>query len=112
MSNIVGTLRNAVRVPKGSDVRAPCLAGNVYGDTRGRFYDGEYITTSTIFEEDGDVFTTRYSVYRVESWADGTPVAANDNVPVDEGGSSSGFGVAPLVGGRYIGLSRTATDRK
>ncbi|MBY3543700.1 nucleotide pyrophosphohydrolase [Rhizobium laguerreae] len=29
--------------------------------------------------EDGDVFKTRYSAYKVESWADGTPVAANDN---------------------------------
>lgn len=73
---INGTLRNARRVPKGMDVRAPCLSGNVYGDTKGRFYDGELITTSTILDEDGDTFKTRYSAYRVESWAD---EPANDN---------------------------------
>ncbi len=75
---ITGMLRNARRAPKGDDVRAPCLHGQVYGDTRGRFCDGEWITTSTIMEEDGDVFRTRYSTYRVESWQ-GQP--ANDNTP-------------------------------
>lgn len=75
---ITGALRNAVRVPPGADVRAPCLRGEVYGDARGRFYDGERIITSTILEElPGDVFRTRYSVYRVESWAE----PANDNQP-------------------------------
>lgn len=73
---IVGTLRNARRVPKGDDPRAPCLYGQVYGDTKGRFRDGEWITTSTIMEESGDVFRTRFSAYRVESWQ-GQP--ANDN---------------------------------
>lgn len=76
--DIVGTLRNARRVEKGEDPRAPCLRGNVYGDSKGRFYDGELITTSTITEEDGDTFKTRYSAYRVESWY-GQP--ANDNKP-------------------------------
>lgn len=66
---ITGTLENARRVPVGADPRAPCLRGKVYGDIRGRFYDGETITTSTIMSEDGDVFTTRYSVYKVGSWA-------------------------------------------
>lgn len=66
---ITGTLRNARRVSAGDDPRAPCLSGDVFGDTRGRFRDGERITTSTIMSEDGDVFTTRYSTYRVESWA-------------------------------------------
>ena len=67
---ITGTLKNARRVPIGVDPRAPCLRGVVQGDIRGRFYDGETITTSTIMHEEGDVFRTRYSVYRVESWAD------------------------------------------
>lgn len=67
---ITGTLKNARRIPRGADIRAPCLSGLVYGDIRGRFYDGERITTSTIMKEDGDVFTTRYSVYKVESWAE------------------------------------------
>lgn len=75
---VVGTLRNARRVPKGDDPRAPCLYGQVCGDTRGRFRDGEWITTSTIMEENGDVFRTRFSAYRVESWQ-GQP--ANDNTP-------------------------------
>lgn len=84
MTEIVGTLRRARRIPIGDDPRAPCLAGHVYGDTKGRFRDGDYITTSTITKEDGDVFKTRYSAYRVENWADGTPTvagreAANDN---------------------------------
>ncbi|MBB2818967.1 UNVERIFIED_ORG: NTP pyrophosphatase (non-canonical NTP hydrolase) [Rhizobium esperanzae] len=77
---IVGTLRNARRVSASEDLRGPCLHGQVYGDTKGRFRDGEYITTSTITAEDGDVFKTRYSAYRVEHW-EGQPVgpAANDN---------------------------------
>jgi hypothetical protein len=70
---ITGTLRNARRIKKGEDPRAPCLVGNVYGDARGRFRDGEYITTSTIMDETGDVFTTRYSAYRVETWAEVQP---------------------------------------
>lgn len=66
---INGSLRNVVRRERGEDSRSPCLYGQVYGDTKGRFRDGEYITTSTILEEGaGDIFKTRYSVYRVESW--------------------------------------------
>lgn len=78
-----GTLRNARRVLPGEDPRAPCLTGDVYGDTKGRFRDGERITTSTIFEELPDgVFKTRYSAYRVESWAG---ESTNDNFPVTIG---------------------------
>lgn len=66
-----GTLRNARRVSREEDPRGPCLRGRVYGDTKGRFRDGEIVTTSTIFEELPDgVFKTRFSAYRVESWAD------------------------------------------
>jgi hypothetical protein len=82
MTELTGILRNAVRLKKGEDVRAPCLAGNVYGDSKGRFRDGDWITTSTIMKEDGDDFQTRYSAYRVESWASDAPVAANDNNPM------------------------------
>lgn len=67
---ITGTLRNVRRVKEGEDPRAPCLSGNVYGDVRGRFDDGERITTSRIANEEGDIFTTLYSVYKVESWAE------------------------------------------
>lgn len=69
MTKITGTLRNAKRVPRGDDPRAPCLRGQIYGDIRGRFRDGEYVTTSTIMSEADDVFVTRYSTYKVESWA-------------------------------------------
>jgi len=65
---IIGTLRNARRVSVGEDPRAPCLSGDVYGDTKARFRDGERITTSTIMSEEGDVFRTRFSAYRVASW--------------------------------------------
>ena len=74
--NIVGTLKNARRVAIGEDPRAPCLSGEVYGDTKGRFRDGERITTSTIMEEQGALFRTRFSAYRVESWEGD---AANEN---------------------------------
>lgn len=75
---INGILRNARRVAKGEDPRAPCLSGEVYGDNKGRFLDGERVTTSTIMSEEGDVFRTRYSAYKVESWAAGHE-PANDN---------------------------------
>lgn len=74
--NIVGTLKNARRVAVGEDPRAPCLVGYVYGDVKGRFRDGERITTSTIMEEQGNLFRTRFSAYRVESWEG---EAANEN---------------------------------
>ena len=66
---IIGTLKNAYRVPQGLDPRAPCLYGQVYGDTKGRFRDGDWITTSTIMSEEGNEFRTRFSAYRVDSWA-------------------------------------------
>ena len=65
---ITGNLKNVRRVARGEDPRAPCLSGEVYGDIRGRFHDGTRITTSTIMSEDGDVFVTRNSAYRVDSW--------------------------------------------
>lgn len=83
---INGVLRNVRRVTsKSEDPRAPCLSGQIYGDTKGRFHDGEYVTTSMIMAEVGDIFTTRYSAYRVESWAPGhgpktnVLTVANDN---------------------------------
>lgn len=76
---VVGILKNARRVKPGEDQRAPCLRGAVYGDTKGRFRDGDVVTTSTIMKElPGGVFKTRFSAYRVESW-DGESKPANDN---------------------------------
>lgn len=94
---INGTLRNARRVAKGEDPRAPCLYGQVYGDTKGRFRDGEYITTSTIFSEDGDIFTTRYSAYRVESWADRPAATQTD----EDAFMVPGMGAQPVPPANY-----------
>lgn len=69
MSEITGTLRNARLIFEG-DPRCPCLRGQVFGDTRGRFREGEYITTSRLqAQEDDLIFRTTYSIYKVESWA-------------------------------------------
>jgi hypothetical protein len=61
---------------RAADVRAPCLKGFVFGDLKGRFPDGEYITTSTLIEALATgVYKTRYSFYEVESWAEGSSAA-------------------------------------
>lgn len=66
---ITGTLKNARLIIEG-DPRCPCLVGDVYGDSKGRFQDGERVTTSRLVRhDDGSIFKTLYSVYRVESWA-------------------------------------------
>jgi hypothetical protein len=45
------------------------LAGDIYGDTRDRWRDGTPIHTSNVTRElPGEVFVTRNSVYKVESW--------------------------------------------
>lgn len=68
MTELTGTLRNARMIFEG-DPRAPCLRGEVFGDAKGRFPDGEVIRTSRIkAQEDGLIFRTTYSVYKVESW--------------------------------------------
>ena len=44
-----------------------CLRGAIYGDTRGRFNDGEYVITSRIVEAlPGNVYRTQNSTYKVE----------------------------------------------
>lgn len=43
------------------------LRGAIFGDTRGRFIDGEYVITSRIVERLPDnVFRTQNSTYKVE----------------------------------------------
>lgn len=42
--------------------------GYIYGDTKGRFLDGTHIRTSIVEKIEGDVITTRNSVYRIESF--------------------------------------------
>lgn len=69
MTDITGTLRNARMIFEG-DPRCPCLVGDVYDDTKGRFRAGERITTSRIKAQDDDcIFHTTYSIYKVETWA-------------------------------------------
>ena len=67
-----GTIKEAVfyNDTASDPTHAPCVKGPVYGDTKGRFIDGEPITTSRIeemfFDQHGDVIVkTRFSVYRV-----------------------------------------------
>lgn len=71
---ITGTLRNASWV-------GGALVGRVYGDAKSRFRDGYEIRTSTVLKAlPDDVFVTRNSVYKVESWV-GSLKLANDNQP-------------------------------
>lgn len=65
MTEVTGVIKNAVRAT--SPIRGTHLYGQIYGDTLERFYDGEWVHTSTIMEELPDnVFRTRYSTYKVE----------------------------------------------
>lgn len=70
---INGTIKNATICTdlEREPARAPCIKGPVFGDTKGRFFDGEKITTSRIESmfalPDGAVLVeTRFSTYRVE----------------------------------------------
>lgn len=42
------------------------LRGAIYGDTRGRFNDGEYVITSRITNHEGNIYKTLNSTYEVE----------------------------------------------
>jgi hypothetical protein len=64
---ITGTLKNARRNEfKDGKHQGDHLSGMIYGDTRGRFKDGDCIHTSRIQRERGDIFETLYSTYKVE----------------------------------------------
>jgi hypothetical protein len=72
---IDGELRDAYRVElpftgAGLDFR---LSGRLYGDRKGRFMEGERVTTSRVTREDGDYFLTRNSAYQVTSWLERAP---------------------------------------
>lgn len=50
------------------------ISGNVYCDRKGRFRDGEIVTTSTVLDELGipggcPVIVTKNSIYKIGSWA-------------------------------------------
>jgi hypothetical protein len=65
-SNITGRLLNARRV---NFENGKCiLVGDVYEHISPRFPDGSEIRTSPIVHEDGEVISTRNSIYEVESW--------------------------------------------
>lgn len=42
------------------------LRGAIYGDTRGRFNDGDYVITSRVVKVEGNVHHTLHSTYEVE----------------------------------------------
>lgn len=44
------------------------LSGYIFGDTRGKFNDGEWVRTSTVIKinEDGTEIKTRNSTYEIE----------------------------------------------
>jgi len=69
MSEITGTLREARVFDWYGSIVA---SGKVYGDTRGRFPDGEEVTTSKIvaFNADNQTIVTRNSIYKLEPWPD------------------------------------------
>ena len=62
---VTATLRNAVRSPRRSD-GAYVIYGDVYGDIRGRFVDGQNIRTSIVMHEEDGMVRTLNSLYRIE----------------------------------------------
>jgi len=79
---VTAILREAERLEKGEHPNAPCLRGKIYGDTKGRFGDGEIVVTSRVSQTfGGNWFGTLNSAYGVESWKSDLLLAANDNNP-------------------------------
>lgn len=66
---ICGTLRDAQIVEWYGAVR---VSGKLYGDTKGRFADGEEVTTSAVLaiHQDAKAIVTQNSVYRLDPWPD------------------------------------------
>lgn len=62
MTEITGTIRNARILDIGGG--RSVIAGDIYGDVRGRFEDGEAIFTSTVEDITGDIAKTKNSTYR------------------------------------------------
>lgn len=64
-------LRNATLVEVGDGV---ILIGEIYGDRKKRFADGESVRTSFVKQSLGhDIFKTKNSVYDVQSWVGNAP---------------------------------------
>lgn len=65
MEEVTGIIKNAVRW--GSD-NIYCVVGNLYQDSKNRWWDGVEIITSQVVKEEGNVIYTLNSIYKVE-WA-------------------------------------------
>jgi hypothetical protein len=65
-AEVDGVIKRGTLLLIGGDTRCPYIAGEIYGDRKGRFVDGERIKTSTITAIPDGVYRTRYSTYRVE----------------------------------------------
>ena len=63
MKSVTAKLKNAYRIGN-------VYSGNIYGDTRGRFPDGELVRTSAVQSVDGNIVTTANSVYEVDIFED------------------------------------------
>ena len=79
--NIDGVLENWLI----SDIGWPAVVGDLYGDRKGRFLEGERVHTSTVEEIDtgepreGSPVTTRNSLYRLGKPF--TPAPPDDTKP-------------------------------
>lgn len=63
MEQITGTIKAAEIVDVGD---YQIITGNIYDDIRKRWQNGTLILTSAIVGQDGDIYRTRNSIYRVE----------------------------------------------
>jgi len=63
MKSVTAKLKNAYRIGN-------VYFGNIYGDTRGRFPDGELVRTSAVQSVDGNIVTTANTVYEVDIFED------------------------------------------
>lgn len=72
-------IRNAVHQGIGS-----VCTGHIYGDRKGRFKDGEFVSTSAIVGIDGDLIQTRNSLYRI-ALASPSPIPSEGPVAVPVG---------------------------
>lgn len=70
MIGVTGKLENWVVTSRDSVYTAPelrrsCINGKIYNDIKGRFTDGEIITTGTIIKTEGRVVYTKRSSYEL-----------------------------------------------
>ena len=61
MEPIHGTIKNWLY-----NKNTKVVTGLLFDDTKGRFRDGTFVTTSTVLKKRGNIITTRNSRYRLE----------------------------------------------